>query len=31
MDLRISYRWLKEYLKTAASPEEVARLLTVGL
>ncbi|MDO8560557.1 MAG: phenylalanine--tRNA ligase subunit beta [bacterium] len=29
MDLRVSYRWLKEYLKTDAKPDEVARLLTL--
>lgn len=29
MDLRVSYRWLKEHLKTDAKPEEVARLLTL--
>lgn len=29
MDLRISFRWLKEHLKTDAKPEEVARLLTL--
>lgn len=29
MDLRVSYRWLKEHLKTDVKPEEVARLLTL--